>query len=55
MIKSITIEDTDGKLLLKIIARKNGRYDMIREVTLKDLLVEVRNDKNEKIMFSGRP
>jgi len=54
MIKSITIKDIRDKLLIKIIARKNGTYDMIREVTLKDLMVEVRNEKNEKIMFSGR-
>ena len=52
MIKSITIKDASDKVLLKIIARKNGTYDMIRAVTLKDLEIEVRNEKNEKIMFS---
>jgi len=51
MIKSITIKDAIGKVLFKIIARKNGEYDMIRAVSLKDLMVEVRNEKNEKIMF----
>ena len=54
MIKSITIKDVRDKLLIKIIARKNGTYDMIRDATLKDLEIEVRNEKNEKIIFSGR-
>ena len=54
MIKSIIIKDVRDKLLIKIIARKNGTYDMIRDVALKDLEIEVRNEKNEKIMFRGK-
>lgn len=51
MIKNIAIKDKKGLLLLKIICRKNGIYDMTKLESLKDIYVEIKNEKNYKICF----
>ena len=53
MIKSITIKDKKGYLLLKVISRKNGKYEIIVDANLHDLEIDVRNERMEKVMFKG--
>lgn len=51
MIKSVIIKD-NGRLLLKIKALKNGEYEIIKDSNLQYLTIDVRNEKNEKVLFS---
>lgn len=51
MIKSVTIKDGRGVIIFKIICRKNGTYDMIRAATVRNVYVDVRNEKNQKVFF----
>ena len=50
--KSVTIRDTDGKIMVQVDHRKNGAIDCI---ILKGLRteVEVRDDQNGKHTFKG--
>lgn len=50
MIKSVIVKDKNGVLLLKIKALKNGEYELIKDSALQ-LTINVRNEKNEKILF----
>jgi len=52
MIKSVTIKDKKGVLLFKIIHHKSGFYDMIKHPSLQDFVVEVRDEKGHKVIFS---
>ena len=52
MIKSITIRDMRGRLLFRVICRKNGIYEMIRSEDLKNFPCEVRDEKNQKVFFN---
>lgn len=53
MIKSVKIKDKYG-VLVKIIYRKSGIYEMLKRPTLpSDIKVEVRDDKNCKVLFGG--
>ena len=51
MIKSVTIKDESGRLLFKVICRENGVYDMTAELALKNAIIDVRDDKNQKLFF----
>ncbi|MCK4827502.1 hypothetical protein KA005_67860 [bacterium] len=51
MIKSVTIKDDKGVIIFKIICRKSGTYDMIKAATVRDVYVDVRDEKNQKILF----
>jgi hypothetical protein len=49
MIKSITIKNPSGELLIKVKAMTNGRYmaTIKNDVAVK---IEIRNEKNQKIL-----
>ena len=52
--KSVTIRDKQGKILVKIIHRKNGQYDLIKTPEIdRDCDIEVRADDNSKVIFGG--
>jgi hypothetical protein len=53
--KSVTIKNKrTNEVLVKIIRRKNGVYDLIKHNSISDnLTFEVRDDKNRKILFKG--
>ena len=51
--KSITIRSKSGRVLLKILHRKSGQYDLIKDSTLEDIEVEVRDDQGCKVMFES--
>ena len=46
--KSVTVKDK-GKVLIKVIHRKCGRYDVIYDKRLAHLDIDVRNDNNCKV------
>ena len=50
--KSVTLRTKQGKILVKIIHRKSGEYELIKDLTLQSIEIEVRDDKNRKIMFN---
>jgi len=51
-VKSITIKDKKGELILKVIKRKNGRYEMELSSDLKDKIdVTVRDEKGHTVLF----
>ena len=54
MMKSITIKNPNGDLLIKIIHRKNGEYECIRHPDVMDATIEVRNEKREKVTWVGK-
>jgi hypothetical protein len=49
--KSVTIKDRYGNLLLKVIHRKAGKYDLFRDEALADIDVDVRDDRGCKVTF----
>ena len=49
--KSVKITDSRGGLLLKVLHRKNGEVEIIKAKSLAHLKIEVRDDRNLKIMF----
>lgn len=49
--KSVTIKDRNGILLIKILQKKNGEYEYLRSNDLIGVVVDVRNDNNEKVWF----
>lgn len=52
--KSITVKDKWGNLLIKVIHRKNGEYELVKHPDIQnDFAVEVRDDKNCKVTFGG--
>ena len=51
MIKSVTIKDDNGVVIFKIICHKNGTYDMIKDAMVRDVYVDVRNEKNQRVLF----
>lgn len=48
--KSVTIKDK-GKILIKVIHRKNGEIELLRQENLLHLDIEVRDDTNKKVYF----
>jgi len=52
--KSVTIRNKQGKILVKIIHRKSGVYDLIKTPEIdRDCDIEVRADDNSKVIFGG--
>jgi hypothetical protein len=50
--KSVTVKSQDGKLLLKIIHRDRGVYEMVRNTHhCSELSIEVRDKQNKKVFF----
>lgn len=51
--KSVTVKDRYGKIIIKVIHRKNGRYEIITAKTVHDsgATIEVRDDEGHKVMF----
>jgi hypothetical protein len=50
-VKSVTIKDPSGEILIKIIDH-NGRYELIRHPHVTSN-IEVRDDKNCKVTWMG--
>jgi hypothetical protein len=50
--KSITIRHR-GKIVFKVIHRKSGRYDIIRDKDFADpdVEIEIRDERNCKVLF----
>ena len=50
--KSVTIRDKRGEILVKVIHRKNGKYDLIKTPEIdRDCDIEVGADDNSKVIF----
>lgn len=47
--KSVTIRDDKGMILIKVLERKNGTYDILQETRCLHLKIEIRDDKNQKV------
>lgn len=52
--KAVTIRNKSGEILVKIVHRKSGEYELIKHSTLTDVDIEVRDQKNRKIMFQAK-
>lgn len=54
--KSVRIYNaTTGQLLIKLVHRKNGTYDLEYAPSMQgQIYVEVRGDKGHKVMFNER-
>lgn len=50
--KSVTLRTEQGEVLLKILHKKSGEYNLIKHSTLQDIEVEVRDEQNHKVMFN---
>ena len=50
-IKSVTIRDRRGEILIKILKRKSGEYELIKVAGLKDVEVEIRDTRGRKVLF----
>lgn len=52
MIKSVTVKDQYGKILIKVIYRKNGHYetDIAKELHNR-ILIEIRDENNAKVLM----
>ena len=52
MMKSVTIKDKKRKLLIKVIYKKNGEYELIQTSELANLVdIDVRDNNNCKVNF----
>ena len=49
--KSVTIRDKKGKLLIKVLHRKDGCYDILKLNSLEEIDIEIRDDKNCKVFI----
>lgn len=50
--KSVTIKDLDGRLLIKVIEKKDGSYELIQAKEYDEFItIEVRDDKNCKVRW----
>jgi ribosomal protein L25 (general stress protein Ctc) len=48
--KSVTIKDSKGKILVKVLHRKNGEIDAILHTSIQDRIsVDIRDNDNYKI------
>ena len=50
--KSVIIRDKKGEILIKIIHRKNGIFDITRRSDLVNADIEVRDDNNRKVVLA---
>lgn len=51
--KSVIIKDGNGNILIKIIHRKNGEYELI-QIGNVALDIDVRDEKGCKVIFNNR-
>ena len=52
--KSVTIRNKQGEILVKVIHRKSGGYDLISTPEIaRDCEIEVRADDGSKVIFGG--
>ena len=52
--KSVTIRNKQGEILVKVIHRKSGVYDLISTPEIaRDCEIEARADDNSKVIFGG--
>uniref|UniRef100_A0A6M3J2W9 Uncharacterized protein n=1 Tax=viral metagenome TaxID=1070528 RepID=A0A6M3J2W9_9ZZZZ len=52
--KSVTIRDNRGEVVIKVIHRKNGKYEIIVTPDInRDCDIEVRADDGSKVLFGG--
>lgn len=52
MIKSVTVKDQYGKVLIKVIYRKNGKYETeITKELHNRILIEIRDENNAKVLM----
>jgi len=47
--KSVTIKDPNGVLILKVIHRKNGEIEVIYNGVLEKYCFDIRDDDNKKV------
>jgi len=50
--KSVTIRDHKGQILIKVVHRKNGSIDTMKLVDLQDITIEVRDNDGKKVWFN---
>lgn len=53
-IKSVTIKDDRGALLIKVLHRKSGEYEVLRHASCANVSVEIRDDKNRKVLLEEK-
>ena len=49
--KSVTIRDQTGRILIKVIHRKSGAYEVLKAPDLQTINLEVRDNDNHKVLF----
>ena len=49
--KSVTIKDRDGNILIKIRKLKDGSYEKVLESSVQGVIVEVKTDDNQKVVW----
>lgn len=54
ILKSVTIKNQRGKLLIKILHRKNGEIEVTRISDYESLDIEVRDDDGCKVLMGVR-
>jgi hypothetical protein len=51
--KSVTIRDCNGRILVKVLARKNGTHECMAAIDIADKIdVEIRDDQNKKVWLT---
>ena len=52
--KSVTIRDKEGKIVVKVIHRKSGVYDTVRSKSFMaaGATIDIRDDKGRKVTLS---
>ena len=50
--KSVTVKDLHGNILVKVVHQKNGEYSCIHSTDLEGkIIIEARDEQNKKIDF----
>jgi hypothetical protein len=47
--KSVTVKDPNGILILKVIHRKSGKIEVIYRGVLSGYCIDIRDDDNKKV------
>jgi hypothetical protein len=50
MIRSVTIKDSTGKLIIRVSCKKSG-IELTRQAGLDDLDIDVRDESGKKVWF----
>ena len=51
--KSVTIKDSRGNILIKVIHRKNGEYELMKICGGDKLNIDVRDTQGCKVIFNN--